>query len=230
MIGLSVGVIVLSKAMEKMSKINFVGIVKGLFGIAVTMGIMVSAVKLLSTDTKKQISGVFSAIAFAEALYTMAKALEKLKDFKFPTMMSVLFMFAGVMAAITLMSKLLTGSKDFVKAVSVLASSSILIFVAFKLLEKIKSINTTLIKRAIVSLLPIVAAVLVLAKLLSGSTVSAGIAAIGLAAIGLGISISLLMSTLSKIESIKPSVLASALAVVIGVGLILTAIVSVSLS
>lgn len=78
MLGFSVAIGILSLALKSLSELNPEELMTGLIGIASTMLVALSAIKLMGKSNGKIISSATGLLIFASALHVMAGALEKI--------------------------------------------------------------------------------------------------------------------------------------------------------
>lgn len=76
-IAFSTSVFILSSALKKLSELNPDQLMTGILGLATTMLLAVSAVKLMGKNTGKIVSSATGLLIFSAALHVMASALEK---------------------------------------------------------------------------------------------------------------------------------------------------------
>lgn len=78
MLGMSIAILILSKAMVNLSTLDWNGIAKGLTAVAALALILVGSSKLLESSSGRLIRGSLGFILFAAAINILAKAVEKL--------------------------------------------------------------------------------------------------------------------------------------------------------
>ena len=78
MLGLSISVLILASAMNKLAKLDWEGLSKGLVGVAALSAILVASAKVLSSSGKKMMKGATGLIALSVAILILTKAVEKL--------------------------------------------------------------------------------------------------------------------------------------------------------
>lgn len=78
MLAMSTSILILSHAMDNISKLDWNGVAKGAVGITVLAGVIVGAAKILSTGEKAMIKGSLGMVIFAEAIKILASACIKL--------------------------------------------------------------------------------------------------------------------------------------------------------
>lgn len=78
MIALSTAVLILAGAMQKLAKLDWTGIAKGLVGVAGLTAILVAAMKGLSQNSKGISKSAIGLVIFAAAINTLSDAVKKL--------------------------------------------------------------------------------------------------------------------------------------------------------
>ena len=76
-IAFSTSIFILSSALKKLSELNPEQLMTGILGLASTMLLAVSAVKLMGKNNGKIIASATGLLIFSAALHVMASALEK---------------------------------------------------------------------------------------------------------------------------------------------------------
>lgn len=133
MIGLSIAIAILAGALAAVSAIDEDKIGTGLMGILGLAGIVVGAVKLMSTDTGKVMSGALGLIFFAAAIKILAGACVTLSELNFGELVKGLI---GVGALMFGVSKFLNNTKMQGKMVST-ALGMILLGAAMKIMASV---------------------------------------------------------------------------------------------
>ena len=110
MIGMSVGVLILSFAMNKIAALDTNGIIKGITGVAAMTSMLVGAAKLLSVGKQGVIKGALGFILFAVAINTLAKAVERLSAIDADELKTGLLGLGAIMAELVIFTKLTKGS------------------------------------------------------------------------------------------------------------------------
>lgn len=81
LVGISVAVLILSIALKKLSKIDWDGVIRGLFGVATLSFTMVKTLKGISgKDTKGLVKTAFGLMIFGVAINILARAVRKLGE------------------------------------------------------------------------------------------------------------------------------------------------------
>ena len=78
MIGMATAVLILSFALKQLAELNWGELFKGLTGIAVMMGMLVGAAKIMSESKGKMLKGAANAVLMAIAIKILASACEDL--------------------------------------------------------------------------------------------------------------------------------------------------------
>jgi tape measure domain-containing protein len=133
MIGLSIAIAILAVALAAVSAIDEDKIGTGLMGILGLAGIVVGAVKLMSTDTGKVMSGALGLIFFAAAIKILASACATLSELNFGELVKGLI---GVGALMFGVSKFLNNTKMQGKMVGT-ALGMILLGAAMKIMASV---------------------------------------------------------------------------------------------
>lgn len=133
MIGIAVAVAILAGALKAVASIDVDKIGTGLLGIAGLASIVVGAVKLMSTDTGKVMTGALGLIFFAAAIKILAGACVTLSELNFGELVKGLL---GVGALMFGVSKFLNNTKMQGKMVST-ALGMILLGAAMKIMASV---------------------------------------------------------------------------------------------
>lgn len=102
MIGIAIAVGILAGALKKVASIDVDKMGTGLLGIAGLAAIVVGAVKLMSTDTGKVMSGALGLIFFAAAIKLLAGACVTLSELKFGDLVKGLLGVGALMLGVSL--------------------------------------------------------------------------------------------------------------------------------
>lgn len=102
MIGIAIAVAILAGALKKVSEIDVDKMGTGLLGIAGLAAIVVGAVKLMSTDTGKVMTGALGLIFFAAAIKMLAGACITLSELNFKQLVKGLVGVGSLMLGVSL--------------------------------------------------------------------------------------------------------------------------------
>ena len=123
MISMSIAILILSDAMNKIAKLDWNGVAKGSVGIAALAGILVTSAKLLSSGNKTIIKGASSMIIFAFALKTLSSSCVILSKLSWDGLARGLL---GVGVLMTEISLFLNNTKFSAKSISTAIGITIL--------------------------------------------------------------------------------------------------------
>ena len=141
MIGLSVAVLILASAMNKLSSLDWNGVAKGLAAIAGLTGILVGATKLLETSSKSLIAVSVGFIIFGTAILILTQAVKQLGGLDLADLAKGLVGVGVLMAELVLFMKVadLSGM-GAIKSVGILLLAAAITVLA-DAVKKLSSIN-----------------------------------------------------------------------------------------
>jgi tape measure domain-containing protein len=128
MIGLSVAVLILTKAIKTLADLDWGTINKGLFGVASLSLMLVGVSKLLQNTSVKLIRGSLGLIVFSAAILTLTKSVEKLGNLDYEVLKKGLISVGVLLTQLAVFLKVTDVNKlGLVKSVGILVLSSALL-------------------------------------------------------------------------------------------------------
>ena len=193
-IAFSTSIFILSSALKKLSELNPEQLMTGILGLASTMLLAVSAVKLMGKNTGKIVSSATGLLIFSAALHVMASALEKFGEIDPEVLGSGLSSIGMLLAELALfMVGAKFGGLGITSATGILILSSALLV----LKDAVEGFGKLDPDTIIVGLAGILG---ILSEIALFSTISAG----GFTMIGLGVALNLMGKALIVLaDSIK---------------------------
>lgn len=184
MIGISTAVLILASALKMVSSLDPGELVSGILGIMALTATIVAAVKLLSTDTGKAMSGAMGLVVFASAIKILASACKDLSDLTWEEMAKGLLGVGALMAAVAIFLKT---AKFGGKAIST-ATGIVVLSAAIKILASacrdFKDMSWEDIAKGLSSIGALLAEIIIFTKLTGNAKniMSTGIAMIAIGA------------------------------------------------
>lgn len=141
MIGLSVAVLILASAMEKLGNLDWDGVIKGLVGVAGLSVILIQTSKALETSSKSLISASLGFIIFGTAILILTQAVKQLGGLDLADLAKGLVGVGVLMAELVLFMKVadLSGM-GAIKSVGILLLAAAITVLAGAV-KKLSSIN-----------------------------------------------------------------------------------------
>lgn len=141
MIGLSIAILILTSAMEKLGNLDWDGVAKGLAAIAGLTGILVGATKLLETSSKSLIAMSVGFVIFGTAILILTQAVKQLGGLDLADLAKGLVGVGVLMAELVLFMKVadLSGM-GAIKSVGILLLAAAITVLAGAV-KKLSSIN-----------------------------------------------------------------------------------------
>jgi tape measure domain-containing protein len=140
MVVMSVAILILSSAMQKLAELDWDGIAKGLVGVGGMMTMLVASAKVLSGGSKAMIRGATGYVIFAAAIVVLAQAVKQLGSLDMGSLAKGLIGVGVLMAGIVLFMKSTDGEKMGIfksTGILILATSLVVLSQAVKQLSQI---------------------------------------------------------------------------------------------
>jgi tape measure domain-containing protein len=143
MIGLSIAILTLTKALKSIASLDWGGMLKGLLGVAGLTGILIGATKLLETSSKSLIISSIGFIIFGGAILVLTQSIKRLGELDLGNLTKGLIGVGILMAELVLFMKYANFSgMGVISSTGILILASAIIILAGAV-KKISSINLT---------------------------------------------------------------------------------------
>jgi len=129
MISMSIAVLILSFAMEKLAKLDWNQIAKGLVAIGALMAMLVASAKLLSSNSGAMIKGSLGFVLFAAAILILTTAVERLSILDPVALAKGLLSIAVIMAAVAGFTQIVKPAKLMSTGIAMIAMGAGLLII-----------------------------------------------------------------------------------------------------
>ena len=204
MIGFAISMRILVSAVKAISDLNPEQLTNGLMGVASLMGMMVLVLKLLD-KTQGMGTGLFKMIGFAIAIRILVSALAKLKDMNADQIQNGLLAVIGLIGSMSLAMKLLDGVKVKLGSIVAMITMTISLTVLVHLMKKLAEMSPQNIEKSMSAIFSLLAMMIIATQSLRGASVPLG--ALG-ALITFTLSLTVLVFAIKQLSAIDPGALA----------------------
>ena len=220
LISISIAILVLSFAVERIGSLDLATLAKGLGAVAVSMLILVSASKLLSNSTRGMTKVAGSMVIFAIGLVILSEAVKRMGSIDTAELVKGLIAVGAAMAEVAGFAKLLGNSKIKVStAISMIVIAAAMIIFA-EAIERFGSLDWGVLAKGGAALAGILLSIAGFSQLAKGGT---KMIAFGLAMILIASSMNIMVKAISKLVDINWETLGKAGAVLTSFMTIITA-------
>ena len=204
MIGFAISMRILVSAVKSISDLNPEQLTNGLMGVASLMGMMVLVLKLLD-KTQGMGTGLFKMIGFAIAIRILVSALAKLKDMNADQIQNGLLAVIGLIGSMSLAMKLLDGVKVKLGSIVAMITMTISLTVLVHLMKKLAEMSPQNIEKSMSAIFSLLAMMVIATQSLRGASVPLG--SLG-ALITFTLSLTVLVFAIKQLSAIDPGALA----------------------
>ena len=204
MIGFAISMRILVSAVKAISDLNPDQLTNGLIGVTSLMGVMVLVLRLLD-KTQGMGTGLFKMIGFAIAIRILVSALAKLKDMNADQIQNGLLAVIGLIGSMALAMKLLDGVKVKLRSIVAMISMTLSLTVLVHLMKKLADMSPENIEKSMSAIFSLLAMMVIATQSLRGASVPLG--ALG-ALITFTISLTVLVFAIKQLSAIDPGALA----------------------
>lgn len=223
MIGMSVAVLILAFAMEKLAGLEWEDIEKGLLSIGALMGMLVAAANFLAKNQGAVIKGGLGFILFAAAIRILASAVVVLGEMDFDDMGKGLLAVAGLMLAIVGFTRIVKPDRLISTGIGMIAMATAIVIMS-NAVVKLGSMDLASLAKGVGSLAVMLAAVAGFTQIVKPEK----LIAVGVGMVFMGTALSIMSGAVSKLGSLDLASLVKgvlALAAILGAVAVFTKLV-----